>query len=54
VVDVPHRGSNLSAEYMAKSRASFAADTAWMAATRTKLKEADGRLDAAFAKLLPN
>ena len=38
---------------LAKARATFAADTAWMAATRGKLKEADGRLDAAFAKLLP-
>lgn len=38
---------------LAKARAAFAADTAWMAATRRKLDDADARLDATFAKLLP-
>ena len=38
---------------LARARATFAADTAWMAQTRKRLKDADAKLDAAFAKLQP-
>ena len=38
---------------LARARATFAADTAWMAQTRKKLKDSDAKLDVAFAKLLP-